>query len=78
MFNKFYYNYGKQYNVVVGYVPVQDLAKYMRIELEDIKPIVFGRILAIDLGASKKKGFLGRITFDEDGKRAFQKVPSIT
>lgn len=67
-----------KYNLVVGHVPVQYLAKDLEIELNTVKPIVFGPVLAIDFGASKPKGhqgYLGYVKFDENGKRTYRTVP---
>lgn len=60
------------YTFVVGHVPVQRLSSE-----KAIKPFVKGNIIGIDLGASRKTGFMGYIKFDKNGVRTFHKVPSL-
>ena len=59
------------YRFVVGHRPVQTLS-----DDSTIKPYVSGCVVGIDMGASRKKGCLGLIKFDENGQRSFLSVPS--
>lgn len=67
-------NIDNKYKFVVGHVPVQNITK----EKEDkIKPFISGCVIGINFGASKVKGYLGYIKFDENGKFSYKKVPSL-
>ena len=59
-------------NVFLGITPTRIPSKNV-----EVKPFVVGNVIGIDFGSSRKKGFLGYIKFDENGKRTYRKVPSI-
>lgn len=58
------------YRFVVGHRPVQNITN----KKDDVKPYVSGCVIGVDMGASKKKGYLGFIRFDENGRRSFRIV----
>ena len=63
------------YTVVYGHVPVQNIYRGIHGKpMQTIGPIAKGCGIAIDFGASKKKGCLGYIRFDTDGDRSFYTV----